>query len=131
MPQYLFVYGTLRKGFEPPSIAETAEKLKFVSEGFVYGNLYDLGPYTTVILGGEGKVFGQILELPEDWETLQKLDEYEGFEPNNIENSLFVRKLTAARIPDGKIECWVYEYNRNLSSDYLIAAQDKSENQMS
>ncbi len=108
MKQYLFVYGSLRKGHEPPEIAETAGKLKLVGEGFVYGNLYDLGEYTAIALGGFDKIFGQILELPGD-EVLQKLDEYEGFYPNDLEKSLFRRTKTTAYLGDEKLETWIYE----------------------
>lgn len=120
MKQYLFVYGSLRKGFEPPEIAETAEKLKLVGEAFIYADLYDLGEFTTAISGGTNRVFGQILELPDETEVLRKLDEYEGFYPNDAEKSLFLRKKTFARLGDEKIETWIYEYNGDLSKFPLI-----------
>lgn len=116
MKEFLFVYGTLRKGFEPPIIAETASKLKFFNEGFIYAKLYDLGEYTGIILGGNEKIFGEILELPNDEKVLQKLDEYEGFELEKPSKSLFLRKKTIAYFGVEKLETWVYEYNQNLLS---------------
>ena len=110
----LFVYGSLRKGHAPPLIAETADKLEFFAEAFVYGKLYDLGKYRAIVLDGEDKIFGQILELPDDEEVLDALDEYEGFEPNNPRQSLFVRKKTTAYFGDEKLQTWIYEYNGDL-----------------
>lgn len=116
MKQYLFVYGSLRKGFAPPEIAETAERLKLVGEGFVYGSLYDLDDYYALVLSGEDEIFGQILELPDDDEVLRKLDEYEGFDPNNLEKSVFLRKKTTAYLGDKNLETWIYAYNKDLSN---------------
>ncbi len=112
--KYLFVYGSLRKGNAPPIIAETADKLKFVAEAFVYGKLFDLGKYTALKLDGENKIFGQILELPEDERVLQRLDEYEGFNVNNPQTSLFVRTETTAHFGDEQMQTWIYEYNGDL-----------------
>jgi len=112
MKQYLFVYGSLRKGHAPPEIAETADKLKLVGEAFIFGSLYDLGDYRGLILKGDSKIFGQILEIPKESEVLQKLDEYEGFYPNNLKKSLFRRVKALAYFGDEAIETWVYEYNR-------------------
>lgn len=112
MKQYLFVYGSLRKGYEPPEIAETAAKLKLVGEAHVFADLYDFGEFTGLILGGQNKIFGQILELPDVAEILQKLDEYEGFYPNDLETSLFRRVKSFAYSANETLETWVYEYNR-------------------
>jgi len=114
MTGYLFVYGSLRKGHAPPAIAETADKLEFVAEAFVYGKIYKLGNYLGLILGGEEKIFGQILELPDDEEILENLDEYEGFAPNDPQESLYVRKETNAYFDETHLKVWVYEYNRDL-----------------
>lgn len=123
MKQYIFVYGSLRKGFAPPEIAETADRLKLVGEGFVYGKLYDLDEYRALVLNGEDEIFGQILELPDDEAVLQKLDEYEGFDPQNQAKSLFVRKQTTAYSDHGEIPAWIYEYNQNLSDSPMLESK--------
>lgn len=114
MKQYLFVYGSLRKGFAPPEIAETADKLKLVGEAFVYGSLYDLGEFRALVSGGEDEIFGQILELPDDAKVLRRLDEYEGFDASNPQESLFVRTETTAYFGDEQLQTWIYEYNGDL-----------------
>lgn len=115
MTQYLFVYGSLRKGHAPPEIAETADKLKFVGEAFIFGKLYDLGAYRGLILDGNSKIFGEVLELPDDEKVLQRLDEYEGFDPNNQAESLFCRVKTVAFTENEELETWIYEFNRDVS----------------
>lgn len=126
MKQYLFVYGTLMQEFAPPEIVETVKNLKFVSEGFVYGSLYDLGEYPAVILGDSDKIFGQIFELPDDEEILRKLDEYEGVYPNNRKKSLFLRKKTIAYSGNKKLQSWIYEYNQDLSNVPIIESGNYS-----
>lgn len=126
MKQYLFVYGTLRKGLAPLEIAETVEKLKFVGEGFIYGSLYDLGEYPAALLGASDKVFGEIFELPDDKRVLQKLDEYEGFYPNSREKSLYVRKRTTAYVGNEKLRTWIYESNQDLSNFPIIESGNYS-----
>lgn len=112
MKQFLFAYGTLRKDFAPPEIAEIAEKLRFVGEGFVCGSIQEIGEYTSVNPGSKGKVFGHIFELPDDDEILQKLDEYEGYLPENPSESFYLRKESPVFINDKEIICWIYQYNR-------------------
>lgn len=120
MKQYLFVYGTLIPELAPFEISESVKQLKFVSEGFVYGLLYDLGEYPAIILQGSEKVFGKVFELPNDENILQKLDEYEGFYSKNESESLYLRKQTVVYIQDKKLNAWIYEYNQDLSNFSLI-----------
>lgn len=120
MKQYLFVYGTLMDKFAPPEIASTVKKLKFVSDGFTYGKLYDLGEFPGAVLGTKDKIFGSVYELPDDQNILRKLDEYEGFCPQNPTESLYLRKKTKVFVNNKSLTSWVYEYNQDLSNKPLI-----------
>jgi len=116
MSEYLFAYGTLQHGHAPGEIAATVAKLCPVGEGFVAGTLYDLGEYPGAILDPSPtrNIYGTVFELPEDAELLRQLDAYEGFNPNNPDQSLFVRTMqTVMLMAGGELPCWVYEYNRS------------------
>lgn len=129
MSNYLFVYGTLLGEFAPPEIAETVKKMEYVSNGFVYGHLYNLGEYPGAILNDsiKSKIFGRIYKLPSDEDILQKLDEYEGFFPHQSAPNLFVRKETCIFLENGKqLNGWIYEYNRRVKSSALIKSGDYS-----
>lgn len=88
-----------------------------LGKGTVIGNLHDLGDYPALVLDGKRKqrVPGSVFALPNDPSALQALDKYEEFEPNDPQNSLFVRSLRTVTLGDGKRKrCWVYIYNRKL-----------------
>ena len=115
MSDYLFAYGTLQPGFAPEEVAEVAAKLHPVGTGFVYGEIYELHGYPAVAPdpNSKNRIRGRVLELPEDPGVLRKLDEYEGFDPEDPETSEFVRvRQTVEMSAGGTLECWIYCYNR-------------------
>ena len=121
--KYLFAYGTLAAPNAPSEIAATVKRLKCVGEGFIHGRLYDLGEYPGAVLSRQpaDKVFGKIFELPADPELLDRLDAYEGFEPQQPNKSLFIRKRTSIQRPNrDTLTGWVYEYNGNVRSEREI-----------
>ncbi len=70
----LFVYGSLKRGFENESVLEGA---KFVQEartvpGYV---LFDMGSYPALVAHGDGVVHGEIFDVPET--MLSMLDSFE------------------------------------------------------
>jgi gamma-glutamylcyclotransferase (GGCT)/AIG2-like uncharacterized protein YtfP len=115
MSDYLFAYGTLQPGFAPDEVAAIAAKLRPVSQGFVYGELYELDGYPGVAPDPQSKnrIRGTVLELPEDAGLLSRLDEYEGYDPEHPETSEFVRVRQVVELSGGGTqECWIYRYNR-------------------
>lgn len=68
-----------------------------MASGSVAGTLYEAGKYPALLLGGEGRVEGEIWRCPAS--LLRVLDRYEG-----IAEGLFRRVAVEA---DGQV-CWVY-----------------------
>ncbi|HEY4054122.1 MAG TPA: gamma-glutamylcyclotransferase family protein [Terriglobales bacterium] len=128
MKRYLFSYGTLLPDHAPAEIAPVVRRLRRISRGKVKGQLYDLGDYPGAVLSKTGAVIvGQIFELPEDPEVLQKLDEYEGFDPAQPQASLFVRKKALVSVNNAKrVWCWVYVYNRHPGRSSAVVGGDFS-----
>src|SRR5215213_11570847 len=120
MNQYLFIYGTLIPDIAPDEISGAAQKLEYVGEGFVYGKLYDLGDYPAAVLNGNSKIFGRIYKLPDDENILPELDEYEGYNPQNLSESLYLRKKVKVYLNGRTLSCWIYEYNRDTSKIPII-----------
>jgi gamma-glutamylcyclotransferase (GGCT)/AIG2-like uncharacterized protein YtfP len=123
MPDLLFIYGTLHPNRAPAAIASTARLLKPFGKATIQARLYDLGQYPGVVLSDEpvDTVAGELFILPGDTAILARLDEYEDFRPSDPTNSLFVRQQVLATLQDGpnagtEIACWVYTYNRPVSS---------------
>lgn len=116
-PDLLFVYGTLRPGHAPASVASYVGGCGHVGPGSIAGRLYDLRNYPGAIVdaAGEGQVYGEVLALP-DWSTLHRLDAYEGYHPEGPQDSLFVRTECDVALDDGRtVRAWVYVYNRDVS----------------
>lgn len=114
MREYLFSYGTLRPGCAPSEVAALVARLRPVGEGFVRGVLYDLGSYPGAIPDASAarRIFGMVMELPDDESVVSGLDEYEGFDPAAPETSEFVRERQMVEMSDGRaMECWFYRYN--------------------
>jgi gamma-glutamylcyclotransferase (GGCT)/AIG2-like uncharacterized protein YtfP len=123
----LFVYGTLRPSFAPPELKELIGQWRKVGDGYVHGRLYDLGEYPGAVLdsASETRIIGEVFELPDDDSTLAALDSYEGFDPGNLNASLFVRRRCEVMFEDdSKIECWVYVYNRRVTPSTIIQSGD-------
>lgn len=123
MKEYLFAYGTLIDGNTPREIAATLKQLKPVGKGYIFARLYDLGEYPGAVLDDSKhhKVFGKIFELSADRRLLERLDDYEAFDPKRPAGSLFVRKRTAInRTNQPPLTGWVYEYNREVNSSSVI-----------
>ncbi len=132
MSEYLFIYGTLLPGHGPKVVADVVEKLRYVGQGAAQGRLYDLGEYPGAVLNASSrtKILGRVFELPQDKNVLKSLDAYEGFNPNNLKNSLFSREQTTITLDDSrKLRCWIYVYNQDVSSAKLISSGDYSKYQ--
>lgn len=123
MRQYLFAYGTLQPGLAPTKIARVAAKLRPVGEGFMRGVLYDLGGYPGAVAdpSAMGKIAGTVMELPEEEGVLERLDRYEGFDPQAPETSEYIREKQVVELKTGgTVECWFYRYNRKARDSQRV-----------
>ncbi|MCL6548173.1 MAG: gamma-glutamylcyclotransferase [Alicyclobacillus sp.] len=93
----VFVYGTLRKGQGNRRVMEP-NLVRELGPGCIRGEMYDLGPFPVVVLGGEGTVVGEWVEVTE--QGLAALDRLEGY-PHFYDRSV-VRDL------DREVKGYVY-----------------------
>jgi acetylornithine aminotransferase/acetylornithine/N-succinyldiaminopimelate aminotransferase len=118
MSEYLFVYGTLQPASAPPEVKEIVGRWRRVGSATALGQLYDLGDYPGAVLdsGTSTRIIGEVYELPKDPAVLATLDEYEGFDAEAPQESLFQRVKTEVKLAEGgKQEVWIYVYNRDVS----------------
>ncbi len=100
----VFVYGTLKKGF---NLHHYLEDAKFLGDGFIEGyEMYKISWYPAVVKG-EGKVFGEVYDVDE--ETLKILDVVED------EGVLYKRIKEKIKTEDGDLEGFVYIYISDLN----------------
>jgi gamma-glutamylcyclotransferase (GGCT)/AIG2-like uncharacterized protein YtfP len=130
MTNYLFLYGTLLPHLAPSVIAPAVARLRRVGEARVRGALYHLGGFPGAIPdeGADGQIHGIVFELPDDEGVLAALDDYEEFDPGNVEESQFVRRQHPATLATGEeLRCWIYVYNREPGSAARILSGRYSE----
>jgi gamma-glutamylcyclotransferase (GGCT)/AIG2-like uncharacterized protein YtfP len=127
MPEYLFVYGTLRPRMAPPRLAHVMKEMRYMGKGSTPGRLYDLDAYPGAILDPDcnTEIKGEIFQLPEDDIMLAAMDAYEGFDARYPESSLFVRCKCRVTLKDeSNLICWIYVYNWHVSPEELIRSGD-------
>ncbi len=125
MTDYLFVYGTLRSSAGPPALRGLLAPLARLGQATTAGVLYDLGEYPGAVFCGTAEIVGEVLQLPVGDSMLAALDEYEGFDPNNPEGSLYLRVRRPVRLSDGRpLDCWAYAYNREVTGRETIPGGD-------
>jgi gamma-glutamylcyclotransferase (GGCT)/AIG2-like uncharacterized protein YtfP len=126
---YLFVYGTLLPQRAPAEVSEITEKLRPVGRGYVRGHLYDFGDYPGAVLdiSAASTIQGEVFEIPDEPGILERLDAYEGFDPDNPKDSLFLRSMVPVSLANGsQLSCWIYVYNRTPAAFALVPGGDYS-----
>jgi gamma-glutamylcyclotransferase (GGCT)/AIG2-like uncharacterized protein YtfP len=124
---YLFVYGTLRKGFGLHLSDEIKDDLVYVGGATINGELYDIGEYPAALPSPEkdSKISGEIYLLLHPRKVFKILDEYEGYDRENIEKSEYYRKKESLELDNGKrIDAWVYWYNFPVKGKKRIKTKD-------
>lgn len=119
-----FVYGTLKEGgffagnFD--SLRKTCRKATL--KGYdMYGIGHSGAAGYPGIIPGEGIVHGEIhsYDKKDMSAILKTIDNIEGYEPSDQENSLYLRKKVTVKLEDGTEErVMVYIFNRPIQNYY-------------
>lgn len=115
---YLFVYGTLRNGYDLKLRNRVSRELEYVGKAKVEASLYDLGKYPGAIKGEQkSEVIGDVFIITNPEKVLNVLDKYEG--------KKFDRKLQKVKLRSGKsISAWIYWYNQTPEPKRRIHYKD-------
>ena len=122
--RHVFVYGTLRQG-DVRDITRLHPAPQFVGRASVAGDLYDLGPYPGMRLGGEGRVQGEVYAISEALE--RRLDEIEEVWPQ--QTGEYSKREVIAQLDDAggvcDINCLTYEIHPDrIAGKPMIAHGD-------
>jgi len=121
----VFVYGTLMAGFDRRRRAGIDMRMRFVGRGWIPAALYDLGLFPAAVPAPDRRVTGELYEIVDDPSVLAKLDEIEGYRPNEPDTSLYMRAQVPVTLESGAQEtAWVYFYNAPLGQGQLIESGD-------
>jgi len=127
-PDLLFVYGSLRRGFELHGVL-TGLGARHVGKASLRGRLFDLGHYPGVkpSTAGADRVQGEVYRLVNPERALQILDRAEGLRPGAPADSLYRREAAAVTLEDASTaQAWVYWLGRWSGPKRLIASGDYS-----
>ncbi|MET3493334.1 gamma-glutamylcyclotransferase (GGCT)/AIG2-like uncharacterized protein YtfP [Variovorax boronicumulans] len=101
---HVFVYGTLRRNGRN-DIARYRPLPVFVGEAHIAGTLHDLGSYPGVVLGGAGRVKGEVYRIePAVEAALDKLEEVA-----EDDSGEYIRRSVRVQVGAHWIDCLVYE----------------------
>jgi gamma-glutamylcyclotransferase (GGCT)/AIG2-like uncharacterized protein YtfP len=124
---YLFVYGTLRKGFSLVIPEKIADDIEWVGLSQVCGELYDIGNYPGAVpdVTETWLISGEIIRIKSPVKVFEYLDNYEGYDDEKPESSEYFRKKEWFKMEDDtNIEAWIYWYNFDVSDKERIREND-------
>jgi gamma-glutamylcyclotransferase (GGCT)/AIG2-like uncharacterized protein YtfP len=122
---YLFVYGTLRRGYAHPVQAQLARQGRWLGAGWLRGRLYDLGGYPGFVPAPDPRTWvqGDVYELAPAGTLLAALDAYE--ESGLAPGAEYVRRRYLVRMEkENWRTAWVYVYNWPVPVQRLISSGD-------
>lgn len=115
MPDLVFVYGTLMRGFDHPMSKLLSNGADFLGEASCRGRLYRVAHYPGLLHSDDpgDVVFGELFRLRQPDELMAALDDYESVGPGYNPPTLYLRERIAVTLADGSTsEAWTYIYNR-------------------
>jgi gamma-glutamylcyclotransferase (GGCT)/AIG2-like uncharacterized protein YtfP len=110
----LFVYGTLKRGFDHPMAKLLSRSADFLSEAQCRGRLYLVKHYPGLVLSDDPNdgVFGELYRLRSAKQLLREFDMYEACGEGFAEPTEYLRQMLPVTCDDGAVsEAWTYVYN--------------------
>ena len=123
---YLFVYGTLRKGYNSPVKEQVSSGLLWIGQAKVKALLYDMGTFPGAVKSsGMDEVLGDVYQVTDPAGVFKVLDHYEGYFENDPERSEYIRVKTKVQMSSGKsLNVWIYWCNLDLEGKPVIKNKD-------
>lgn len=104
--RHVFVYGTLRRGGSN-DITRFRPAPRWLGEAEIAGSMYDFGRYPGVVLGGPGRVVGEVYVISAALERV--LDEIEEVYPQQSDE--YFRREVSVTLGSQWVTCLVYAIN--------------------
>lgn len=127
----LFVYGSLRSGFQSPAYEYISRYFSLVGNARVRGKLFDLGTYPAGIKTNDNTfIVGELYTIKNENEfawAIGQLDDYEGVtvEPDEVQE--YRREITEVHFNNSITHAWIYWYHGDVSGKTLIQSGDMIE----
>ena len=125
MLEYLFVYGTLMRGFDHPMSRLLSQNAEFIGEAQCRGRLYLIRHYPGLLLSDQpgDVVHGELYRMYEPRQALATFDDYEHCGPTFAQPTAYLRQVLPVTRMDGTVsEAWTYVYNWPVVETKRIAS---------
>lgn len=122
--ELLFVYGSLRPGFDGEMARWLASVASCQGAAVANGALYRVDYYPGFVPGWDGIVTGALFLLPDASATLSVLDEHEECAAHFPASHEFRRERIKVRCAAGSTDAWTYVYARDVAGLERIASGD-------
>lgn len=125
--EYIFVYGSLRKGFSSPARVVLEDHAQYIGKAAFRGKLYMIDWYPGVVPSDDPDdlVYGEVYEITNREEVLFKLDRYEGCSPSDPKPHAFIREEMRVSLKKGReIIAWIYLYEWPVDNKEQIPSGD-------
>lgn len=113
--EFLFVYGTLRRGAGSRMHGLIARSGTFVGMATFQGLLYRIGAYPGAVASANPRhaVLGEVYRLRAPDFVFRRLDRYEGCGPGFSQDPEYARKRCSLTLASGEaVQAWIYLYTR-------------------
>ena len=117
--QYLFVYGTLRKGISNGTFNYINPYITLQGVAMVKGECYQYKNLPALVSGNlEQDIEGDLYKINDveaiSW-VLMQLDDLKGMKPDNSDTPLYKRSVTTVTFENSNIEAWIYLFNGEIA----------------
>ena len=122
-PDYIFVYGTLRRETNSEMSHLFAKHAEFVDDATYRGKLYKIDYYPGVVPSDDPNdaVQGEVYRLHQADVVFSLLDRYEEFGPEFPEPNEYSRQKQSVLLKNGRlVTAWVYVYNHPTEGLELV-----------
>ena len=124
---FLFVYGSLRRGFHHPAYQYISEYFHYEGDATVKGKLYDLGQFPAAVPSADGLIIGELYRIRDEsqfsW-AIAQLDDYEGVYAEEGEKPEYRRELAMVHIAGKEVSAWIYWYAQPVEGFPVVASGD-------
>lgn len=121
----LFVYGTLRRGYDGRPAKRLAGESTFLGAAHITGYLFLIDDYPALIAeAGSDRVYGDLVRLHHPEGALVWLDHYEETGPSFPAPWEYRRQLLSVKANGKSLQAWVYTYNRPIAEKQRIISGD-------
>lgn len=125
----LFVYGSLRQGFNHDAYAYITQYFQYQGKGKAAGILYDLGAYPAAVPSNDNhQIVGELYTIihKDEFEyAIAQLDDYEGVDASYDQTALYKRDITSVKMEDGTtLKAWIYWYTGDIEGKPVVESGD-------